>query len=155
MLICPHLLSGRKLSATANAEICASCSCLHQVVEYDGSYQLQIKAIFKIWMEAADYDCSTTQWHFSFLQEMPRIWCGLYISYILNLYKRVQLNNCTYVCNFPHTNASTLQTVQQATHFTSSCILLAHIQASPQLLIFFRNLTCSLLGIIIGLTRKC
>lgn len=53
-----HFLSGRKLSATANAEICASCLCLHQV-EYDKSCQLQVEAICKIWIEDAHFNCCT------------------------------------------------------------------------------------------------
>lgn len=35
MIVCPHLLSRKKSSAIANAEICASCSCLHQVQKDD------------------------------------------------------------------------------------------------------------------------
>lgn len=66
MLVCPHLPSRRKSSATANAEICASCSCLHQVEEDDRSCQLQIKAIFKVWIEATDFDyCIVTPLIFS------------------------------------------------------------------------------------------
>lgn len=53
-----HFLSGRKLSATANAEISASCLCLYQV-EHERSCQLQVEAIFKIWIEAAHFGCST------------------------------------------------------------------------------------------------
>lgn len=58
MIVCPHLLSRKKSSAIANAEICASCSCLHQVEEDDRSCQLEIKAIvFKIWIGATNFDC--------------------------------------------------------------------------------------------------
>lgn len=133
-----HFLFGRKLSATANAEICASRLCLHQV-EYDKSCQLQVEAICKIWIEAAHFDCCTRQQYFSLLEEIPRIWYRHYISCILNLYKQIQLNNCSYVCNFPHINASILQTVEQATQFKSSRIFVAHIQTRPQLLILFQR----------------
>lgn len=55
-----HFLSGGKLSATANAEVCATCLCLHQA-EHERSCQLQVEAMFKIWTEAAHFDCSTLQ----------------------------------------------------------------------------------------------
>lgn len=54
-----HFLSLGNFTATANAEICASCLCLQQA-EHERSCQLQVEAIFKIWIEAAHFDCSTS-----------------------------------------------------------------------------------------------
>lgn len=49
-----HFLSLGKLSATANAEIRASCLFCTRL----SMRELQVEAIFKIWIEAAHFDCS-------------------------------------------------------------------------------------------------